>query len=59
MGRDMNFRPAHELHTRRFSRNIGLGLVLAAFVALIFGLTVVKITEGDVARAIAGASAND
>ena len=59
MGRDMNFRPDHELHTRRFSRNIGLGLVLAAFVALIFGLTVVKITEGDVARSIAGASAND
>jgi hypothetical protein len=59
MGRDMNFRPEHELHTRRFSRNIGLGLVLAAFVALIFGLTVVKITEGDVARAIAGSSAND
>jgi hypothetical protein len=59
MGRDMNFRREHELHTRRFSRNIGLGLVLAAFVALIFGLTVVKITEGDVARAIAGSSAND
>ena len=59
MGRVMNFRPEHELHTRRFSRNIGLGLVLAAFVAIIFGLTVVKITEGDVARAIAGASAND
>jgi hypothetical protein len=59
MGRDMNFRPEHELHTRRFSRNIGLGLVLAAFVALIFGLTVVKITEGDVARAIAGASSNE
>ncbi|MBL6779326.1 MAG: hypothetical protein ACO3K9_11125 [Paracoccaceae bacterium] len=55
----MNFRPEHELHTRRFSRNIGLGLVLAAFVALIFGLTVVKITEGDVARAIAGASSNE
>ena len=55
----MNFRPEHELHTRRCSRNIGLGLVLEAFVALIFGLTVVKITEGDVARAIAGASANE
>ena len=59
MGRDMNFRPEHKLHKHRFSRNIGLGLVLAAFVALIFGLTVVKITEGDVARAIAGASANE
>ena len=35
----------HELHTRRFGRNIGLGLVLGAFVALIFGLTVVKISH--------------
>ena len=52
----MNFRPDHELHTRRFGRNMGLGIILAAFVALIFGLTVVKITEGDVAGAIAGAS---
>ena len=33
----------HELHRRRASRNIGLGLVLAAFVALVFGLTVVKV----------------
>jgi len=33
----------HELHKRRLSRNVGLGLVLAAFVALIFGLTVVKV----------------
>jgi len=37
----------HELHKRRFSRNLGLGLVLAAFVALVFGLTVVKVsTDG-------------
>ena len=55
----MNIRPDHELHTRRFSRNIGLGMVLAAFVALVFTLTVVKITEGDVARAIAGATTNE
>ena len=55
----MNFRPEHELHTRRFSRNIGLGLLLAAFVALMFFLTVVKITEGDVARAIAGTTASE
>ena len=59
MGCIMSIRPDHELHTRRFSRNIVLGLVLATFVALIFGLTVVKITEGDVARAIAGATANE
>lgn len=35
----------HELHKRRFSRNLGLGLVLAGFVALVFGLTVVKVTR--------------
>ena len=42
----MSFRPDHELHRRRLGRNVGLGLVLAAFVALVFGLTVVKITDG-------------
>jgi hypothetical protein len=39
----MSFSKIHSLHKRRFSRNLGLGLVLAAFVALIFGLTVVKV----------------
>ncbi len=43
----MSFREEHELHKRRFGRNLGLGLVLAAFVVLVFGLTVVKVTEGD------------
>ncbi|HMS94004.1 MAG: hypothetical protein JNN02_04980 [Tabrizicola sp.] len=43
----MTFRPEHELHKRRFSRNLGVGLTLAAFVALVFALTVVKITRGD------------
>lgn len=43
----MAFRPTHELHKRRFSRNLGLGLVLAAFVALVFALSVVKVTRGD------------
>ncbi|MCF1708559.1 hypothetical protein L0V05_06985 [Tabrizicola sp. J26] len=42
----MSFRPDHELHRRRLGRNVGLGVVLAAFVALVFGLTVVKITDG-------------
>ncbi|PIE12613.1 MAG: hypothetical protein CSA70_08900 [Rhodobacterales bacterium] len=37
----------HELHHRRLGRNIGLGLVLVGFVALVFGLTVVKVTRGD------------
>ncbi len=38
------FRESHEIHKRRFGRNLGLGLVLAAFVALVFGLTFVKVT---------------
>ncbi|WP_342070106.1 hypothetical protein [Yoonia algicola] len=35
----------HELHTRRKGRNYGLGVILAAFIAVIFGLTVVKVLE--------------
>ncbi len=42
----MAFRPDHELHRRRFGRNLGLLAVLAAFVALVFGLTVVKVSNG-------------
>ncbi len=43
----MSFPKQHEIHTRRFSRNLGLGLVLAAFVALIFGLTVAKVSQDE------------
>ena len=43
----MVLRVEHELHQRRAGRNIGLGLILAAFVALVFALTVVKVTQGD------------
>ena len=43
----MPFRPEHELHRRRFGRNLGLGLTLAAFVALVFALTVVKVKRGE------------
>lgn len=43
----MSFPPQHEMHQRRFSRNVGLGLVLAAFVVLVFALSVVKVTRGD------------
>jgi hypothetical protein len=51
-----------EMHRRRFSRNLGLGLVLAAFVALVFALTVVKVTQGDRmhandGKAVAGSAA--
>ena len=43
----MAIRVEHEIHTRRFGRNLGLGLCLAAFVALVFALTVVKVKNGD------------
>ncbi len=37
----------HELHDRRKSRNVGVGLTLVAFIAVVFALTVVKVTRGD------------
>lgn len=41
----MSFKVTHDLHRRRFGRNLGVGLVLAAFIVLVFGLTVVKVTN--------------
>ncbi len=47
----MTFREEHELHGRRKGRNYGLGLILAGLIALVFGLTVVKVLElGDAAK---------
>lgn len=43
----MALNPLHELHRRRASRNIGLLLVLLAFVGIVFGLTLAKIQGGD------------
>ena len=43
----MTFRPDHDLHRRRLSRNVGVGLTLAAFVVLVLALTVVKVQRGD------------
>lgn len=37
----------HEIHKRRLSRNLGVGLTLLAFVAIVFGLTIVKVSNGD------------
>lgn len=42
----MPLSPEHQLHKRRRSRNVGLGVVLVAFVALVFALTVVKVRQG-------------
>lgn len=43
----MSIRTTHEIHERRFGRNLGVGLVLVAFVVIVFGLTIVKVTRGD------------
>ncbi|MBW7056897.1 hypothetical protein KY389_09340 [Paracoccus bogoriensis] len=47
----MQLRVEHELHGRRRSRNVGLGIVLIAFVALVFALTVVKVRQGHMLEA--------
>lgn len=39
----MAMKVTHELHDRRWSRNLGVGLVLAGFVVVILALTVVKV----------------
>ncbi len=41
----MTIRAEHELHRRRFSRNRGVGLVLAGLIVVVFGLTVVKVQQ--------------
>ncbi|WP_212524526.1 hypothetical protein [Actibacterium sp. MT2.3-13A] len=53
----MAFQEEHELHKRRFGRNLGLGIVLALFVALVFGLTIVKVGGERPQPAPAGAPA--
>ena len=50
----MTFKPDHEIYRRRFSRNLGVGLALAAFVALTFFLTVEKVTHGNPMAAMQG-----
>ena len=39
-------KPTHDLHNRRFGRNVGVAVVLVAFIGLVFALTVVKVTSG-------------
>ncbi|MEM7724123.1 MAG: hypothetical protein AAF376_17380 [Pseudomonadota bacterium] len=36
----------HELHKRRFGRNLGVALCLVGFMAIVFGLTIAKIRQG-------------
>lgn len=43
----MSLRPEHELHDRRRGRNLGLLVVLVFFVTLVFALSIVKISNGN------------
>ena len=43
----MEIKATHDLHKRRFSRNLGVGLLLVGMVAIVFGLTVVKVKRSD------------
>ena len=43
----MSFDRQHEIHNRRFGRNLGVALLLIGLVAIVFGLTVAKVTRGD------------
>jgi len=36
----------HEIHQRRFGRNLGVALCLIGFIAIVFGLTIAKIRQG-------------
>ncbi len=40
----MAIRVEHEIHRRRHSRNVGVGLTLIGFAALVFAVSVVKIS---------------
>ncbi len=41
----MAIQPEHEIHKRRRGRNLGLGLSLMAFVVIVFGVTIVKVSD--------------
>lgn len=41
----MGLQVEHELHERRKGRNYGVFIILAGFIAVIFGLTVVKVIQ--------------
>jgi hypothetical protein len=47
----MAIKVEHEIHQRRKGRNMGVGLLLAGMIAIVFGLTVVKVLQlGDVTQ---------
>jgi len=43
----MSFKVTHNLHQRRFGRNLFVGLALVGFIAFAFGMTIYKTVNGD------------
>ena len=43
----MTIKAEHEIHQRRKSRNVGVGVMLAGFVVLVVALTFAKVASGD------------
>jgi hypothetical protein len=41
----MAIHPEHELHTRRRGRNMAIGLILGGFVAMVFAVSIVKLSK--------------
>ena len=41
----------HEIHQRRFGRNLGVALCLVGFCAIVFGLTIAKVRQGGMLEA--------
>lgn len=39
-------KPDHEIHGRRKNRNLWVGGILGGFVLLVFGVTIVKLSSG-------------
>lgn len=51
LGAVMAITKEHELHLRRRKRNMWLGLTLGGFVVLVFGITMVKLNNGQMMEA--------
>jgi hypothetical protein len=41
----MAIHPEHELHSRRKGRNMAMGLILGGLVAMIFAVSIVKLSQ--------------
>lgn len=50
----MSLSREHDLHKRRLSRNVGLGIALLGLVAVVFGLTVVKVSTEEFTQPLFG-----